>query len=393
MASPDDPSAARPAVVDVVSESELSELCTSHARVALNFWAPWAAPCAQMNSVFDALATVSAPVDMHAAASAPCFIRVPAESLPAVAAEYRVASVPAFVLVHAGRVVGRVDGANPPLLAEKVSWLASSSVSALETAALIEATKEQEVMLFMKGSPGDPRCGFSRQIVDLLRRSGIVFGHCDILKDPEIRDGLKKLHKWPTYPQLYARGRLIGGLDIVRELVDTKQLIAELARDDADPALNGKEATECGGTDTKANPSSNKPGVQGGVAPETSAATAVNGTGCQNGASSGSAVTEIDLNARLRELVSRAPIMLFMKGSPEAPQCGFSKRIVAMLQEQNINFDSFDILQDEEVRQGLKQLFKWPTFPQLYSNGSLIGGLDIVKELMEGGALREELGL
>jgi len=93
------------------------------------------------------------------------------------------------------------------------------------------------------------------------------------------------------------------------------------------------------------------------------------------------------LEAYLRQLVNQAPVMLFMKGSPSAPQCGFSNKIVAILRENGIRFSTFNILSDEEVRQGLKEFSKWPTYPQLYVDGKLIGGLDIVKELVEEGEL------
>jgi Grx4 family monothiol glutaredoxin len=377
---------------DVTSEAALAELISRHARCVLNFWAPWAAPCVQMNSVFSALAAAAGPVDAQVVASPPHFVRVPAETLPSIAAEYRVASVPTFVFEHAGRVVARVEGANPALLAEKVTWFSTASAAELEQAAIVEVTQESELMLFMKGKPDSPACGFSRQIVDLLRRSGVVFGHCDVLKDPEVREGLKALHNWPTYPQLYARGRLVGGLDIVRELVDSGQLIAELARDEGE-ALPGAAANVGSTTTPSVSATAATADAAEKNAPPSSLVSIGNGVTAAEEPSVSDEQRVAALNARLRDLVKSARVILFMKGSPAAPQCGFSKRIVALLQEQDIIFSSFNILEDLDVRQGLKDLFKWPTFPQLYCEGSLIGGLDIVQGLVEDGSLRDELGL
>lgn len=92
---------------------------------------------------------------------------------------------------------------------------------------------------------------------------------------------------------------------------------------------------------------------------------------------SGQPSTE-ELNKRLSELVKAAPVMLFMKGTPSAPQCGFSRQTVALLRERSIRYGFFNILADDEVRQGLKAFSEWPTFPQLYADGELVGGLDIV---------------
>ncbi|KAH3023486.1 glutaredoxin, partial [Aspergillus fumigatus] len=86
------------------------------------------------------------------------------------------------------------------------------------------------------------------------------------------------------------------------------------------------------------------------------------------------------LFARLAELVKAAPVMLFMKGTPSAPQCGFSRQLVAILREKSVKYGFFNILADEDVRQGLKEFADWPTFPQLWVEGELVGGLDIVKE-------------
>lgn len=92
---------------------------------------------------------------------------------------------------------------------------------------------------------------------------------------------------------------------------------------------------------------------------------------------------------KLHELVNSKKIMLFMKGSPEEPRCGFSRKVVNVLKEQGVEFGSFDILSDETIRQGMKTFSNWPTFPQLYVEGELLGGCDIVLEMNENGELKE----
>ena len=84
------------------------------------------------------------------------------------------------------------------------------------------------------------------------------------------------------------------------------------------------------------------------------------------------------LFARLTELVEDAPVMLFMKGTPKSPVCRFSRRIVGVLNDRKILYSSFNVLSDEDIRQGLKAFGEWPTFPQLWVDGELVGGLDIV---------------
>ena len=84
-------------------------------------------------------------------------------------------------------------------------------------------------------------------------------------------------------------------------------------------------------------------------------------------------------------------VVLFMKGSPDQPRCGFSRRIVATLRDQNVQFAHFDILSDDSVRSGLKVLNNWPTFPQLIVKGEFVGGLDVVNEMAENGELKELL--
>ena len=94
---------------------------------------------------------------------------------------------------------------------------------------------------------------------------------------------------------------------------------------------------------------------------------------------------------KIEDLVSKNPVTLFMKGRPEAPQCGFSARVTQILDFLKIQYSSFDVLSDEEVRQGIKEYGQWPTIPQLYVKGELLGGCDIVQERFESGELEKEL--
>lgn len=98
-----------------------------------------------------------------------------------------------------------------------------------------------------------------------------------------------------------------------------------------------------------------------------------------------------DSTARIDTLVKANPVVLFMKGSPLFPQCGFSSRAVAILNHLGAEFESVDVLQDQGVRQGIKAYSDWPTIPQLYVNGEFVGGSDIMMEMYESGELADVL--
>jgi monothiol glutaredoxin len=97
------------------------------------------------------------------------------------------------------------------------------------------------------------------------------------------------------------------------------------------------------------------------------------------------------LKARIEALLAAHPIILFMKGLPESPQCGFSAKAVAMLHHVGTPFHAVDILADEDLRQGLKIFADWPTYPQLYVRGQLLGGADIMAEMFQSGELAPAL--
>jgi len=95
------------------------------------------------------------------------------------------------------------------------------------------------------------------------------------------------------------------------------------------------------------------------------------------------------INDKIKSLIEQNNVCLFMKGTPESPQCGFSMAVSNVLKHLNINFIGVNVLEDENLRQGIKDFSDWPTIPQLYVKGEFIGGSDIVKEMFEKGELKE----
>ena len=98
-----------------------------------------------------------------------------------------------------------------------------------------------------------------------------------------------------------------------------------------------------------------------------------------------------DLKIQIENLLSSSKVVLFMKGNAEMPQCGFSANSVAILKNLGVSFNTFNILNDAEIRQGLKEYSNWPTYPQLYIKGQLIGGNDVITEMYKNGELQEFL--
>jgi len=96
-----------------------------------------------------------------------------------------------------------------------------------------------------------------------------------------------------------------------------------------------------------------------------------------------------DTSNRIGEIVKGSDVVLFMKGSALFPQCGFSSRAVAILDHLGVKFETVDVLQDQEIRQGIKEYSDWPTIPQLYVKGEFVGGSDIMMEMFESGELQQ----
>ena len=100
---------------------------------------------------------------------------------------------------------------------------------------------------------------------------------------------------------------------------------------------------------------------------------------------------EQNTKEKIENIIKENEILLFMKGTPVMPQCGFSAAVVGVLSHMGVKFNSVNVLEDPEIREGIKEYSDWPTFPQLYVNGELIGGSDIVVQMFESGELQKEL--
>ena len=97
------------------------------------------------------------------------------------------------------------------------------------------------------------------------------------------------------------------------------------------------------------------------------------------------------INDKIKDIINKNDVVLFMKGTPEMPQCGFSMTVSNILKELKVKFNGINVLADPEIRQGIKDFSNWPTVPQLYVKGEFIGGCDIAKEMYEKGELQKIL--
>lgn len=212
----------------------------------VSFHAPWAAPCAQMATVLKTLAS-----EYPTETSNTSWVSLNAEELSDISEKYDVTAVPFLVLSRDGKVIETVSGSSAVKVRNAIEIHAgkpsattaatngngstahgangTDAMAVDEPAVEVDPAKAEEelnkrlkelvsaapVMLFMKGTPSEPQCGFSRQLVAILRENSVKYGFFNILADDEVRQGLKKFADWPTYPQLWIDGELVGGLDIV----------------------------------------------------------------------------------------------------------------------------------------------------------------------------------
>lgn len=222
-------------VLQISAENDL-ETHAKNKTAVVHFYADWSEECKHMNTLFDEMSKQSK-------YSQVIFARCIAEDLPKLSQELKISAVPTFVILKNLKPVDRVEGADPESLDKKILQQLSIS-SFVEPVApkesindrLKQLIRQHKVMVFMKGNRERPRCGFSKSIISILNDTCVPYGTFDILEDEDVRQNLKIYSNWPTYPQVYVEGELIGGLDIIQELKETNQLIPTL-----DPSIKAKK--------------------------------------------------------------------------------------------------------------------------------------------------------
>ncbi|XP_031825735.1 glutaredoxin 3 [Nomia melanderi] len=213
-------------VTELGNQQEYDDYVKSQDLSVIHFHAPWADQCSQINDVIGEMSKLPEYKGVK-------FAKIEAEKVPEVSMKAGITAVPTVILAKNDTIVDRIDGANPSAITEKVKRHSASKdsfpVEACKPKQNIEDRLKKLVnqapcMLFMKGNPANPRCGFSRTIVSILDTCKADYQSFDILQDNDVREGLKKFSNWPTYPQLYVNGELIGGLDIVKEMNEAGEL-------------------------------------------------------------------------------------------------------------------------------------------------------------------------
>ncbi|XP_043521029.1 glutaredoxin 3 [Frieseomelitta varia] len=212
-------------VTNLESQQEYENYVKSQDLSVVHFYTPWADQCSQINDVIEEMSKLAEYKRVK-------FAKIEAEKLPDLSLKVGISAVPTIILIRNDTILDRIDGADPSAIAQKIKRHLSNNDISIDACKPKEKLEERlkklinqaSCMLFMKGSPTNPRCGFSRIIVSILDSYKADYQTFDILQDNDVREGLKKFSDWPTYPQLYINGELIGGLDIVKELVDSGEL-------------------------------------------------------------------------------------------------------------------------------------------------------------------------
>ncbi|XP_062535944.1 glutaredoxin 3 [Armigeres subalbatus] len=206
------------AVTNVTSVDQYNKLISSSSVSVVLFSAEWAEQCKQ-------ILTVMSEMSKQPQFSGLQFLDVPAEDLSEVALKHQIDAVPTVIFFKAGgTAVDRIDGVNIAALTTMCRKLAGGTGDNVGSGGSLEdrlkaLINRANVMIFMKGDRNTPRCGFSKQLIAIINETGVQYDTFDILSDEEVRQGLKTYSDWPTYPQVYVKGELIGGLDIIKELL------------------------------------------------------------------------------------------------------------------------------------------------------------------------------
>ncbi|KAK7576122.1 hypothetical protein V9T40_012408 [Parthenolecanium corni] len=239
--------------------------------------------------------------------------------------KFNVNEVPSFLFIKNGNEIDRLVGADPASLNSKLR----KYVKQLSNDDNVTYDLRSNSIVACVDESGDAQ--LNKDLINILNNTKVKYHTIDVASDNAVKEKLISFSGSSSFPQLYIKGDFIGDLNTVKKYKASGELSVWVEA----AAKNLDERR-----------------VQ-----------------------------------RLSSLINQADIMVFMKGDRNTPRCGFSRQLMEILKETNLPFDTFDILTDEDVRQSLKVYSNWPTYPQVYVKGELVGGLDIIKSLKEDGDL------
>lgn len=248
--------------------------------------------------------------------------------------DFKITRVPTSIFFIGLKPIDRVEGAIIPEILEKIETLSSSFASILESIRNEEYSKIHSLVTSNSLSlfiKGTPEKPKSRRSQKMLRiLNGYTFGYADISADKLLAGWLKVYTGADKFPHFFLKGSFSGSVEELTELSKTSTIFTTLNQ---------------------------------------------------------------DLEQRLKRIITCQRHVVVMMGSKEEPKCGFSERLMALLGTYNLEYETFDISIDNEVCEGLKKLSNWPTYPQVYAEGQIIGGLDVCQGLHDKGELRSALKL
>ncbi|XP_075976438.1 glutaredoxin 3 [Anticarsia gemmatalis] len=215
-------------ITNLESVANFENFIRTPVLTVVHFSADWAEQCKQVTEVLKELLKLP-----ELQASGTKVAECDAEKLSEISLQYKIDSVPTVILFKNGTQVDRVDGADAAQISSKVKSHSSVKPASGDAPQKLEdrlkaLINRHKVMVFMKGNRDQPRCGFSKTLIQIINSTGVEYDTFDILTDEEVRQGLKVYSDWPTYPQLYVNGELLGGLDIIKEIQAEGELEATL---------------------------------------------------------------------------------------------------------------------------------------------------------------------
>jgi len=327
----------------------------------LYFFASWHASHSQISAVFKTLPLLVKGKDVK-------FQTVDVDTNTTLTSTYSVTIVPTLIYLHNDVVWTRIEEGNPALISRTLVSMTNGSPPPVTistskptnslppapnnsqtndkaTSGDLEVrmktlTSKSKVFALIKGTSSSPKCGYTRELCELFDVNKIAYTAYDILEDPELREFAKAHYGWPTYPMVFADGELVGGLDVVKEINEEGKLRDELGLKDED---------------------------------------------------FGDVKTEENVRDRIDRIIGSGKVVVFMKGIPSEPKCGFSRKICELLTPAlgDSGYTTYNILEDQPLRSEIKAYKEWPTFPQVYVKGELVGGLDVVRDMIEDGEFED----